>query len=208
MNMRSKDERERGEEERNWTVMRHLLALCDEGANDEVSDGNDGAEPWSEEDRQRSRCTATWFREQVLPAPKTRPPRATGEQVFTDERLWIELENDDEERQDAASDAIDSLAKLAALRAQRRGTSFIYERHHIYDAGLFEADVLTNDEELREAALDAIDDVFHVRGLIDVAEHVPTPEDMARAKAIRARLDAKLEAMQKALSDREKGGAP
>src|SRR5688572_25096379 len=99
MNMRSKHDRERSEQERNWTVMRHLLALCDEGANDQVSDGSDGSEPWSDEDRQRSRSTAAWFREQVFAAPRTKPPRATGEQVFTDEQLWVELENDDEERQ-------------------------------------------------------------------------------------------------------------
>jgi len=205
--MRSDDKRERGEEERNWSVMRMLLALCDEGANDEVSDGSDGSEPWTEDDQQRSRMTASWFREVIFTPPRTRPPRATGEQVFTDEQLWAELEDEDEMRQEAASEAIDSLARLAALRAQRRGTGFIYERHHIFDAGLFDADIQSGDEELREAALDALFDVTSVEALIECASHVPTPEETAQTRAICARLDAQIEAMRKELDERKNGGA-
>lgn len=204
--MRSEDERERTDDERNWNVLRGILALCDEGANDEVSDGRDGTEPWTEDDRQRSRRSATWLRDHCFTQPTTKPSRATGEQVFTDDQLWSELEDDDAERRDAAREAIDALAVLAALRAERRRTNFIYERHHIFDVGLLEADVLTNDEELREAALDALDAVFHVRGLVEVAEHVPTPEETAWAKALHAKISAKLDVMQKALKERENGG--
>ena len=42
----------RNEHERNMNVLRGLLHACEEGATEALSDGSDGNEPWTEEDRQ------------------------------------------------------------------------------------------------------------------------------------------------------------
>ena len=198
------------EHERNMNLMRALLELHEEGATDELTDCAADGKPWTEEDRRKSRATADWLRATFFPPPKPRKKsrlrRAKGEQLFTDERLWAELEIADSERREAAVAAIDALAQLASLRAKQRGTSFIEERQWIYDIERLHDDVKRGDVALHAPALRVGDDVGHLQGLIAIAEEPITDEDRAWATKVRESLLAKIAEMERAAEKREQVG--
>src|SRR5262245_43254999 len=114
----------RNEDERSMNVMRGILHACEEGATDDLSDGSDGNEPWTEDDRRKSRATAEWvraafFTPNAQPRSKPKIRKRGGEQLFSDEQLWEQLESGDPEKRRCSIEAIDALANLAAVRASK-----------------------------------------------------------------------------------------
>ena len=62
------------EDEKNLNCLRGIIGACEEGANDELCDGSDGNEPWTEEDRRTSRETADRLRAFFFDTPKRPQP--------------------------------------------------------------------------------------------------------------------------------------
>lgn len=204
----------RSEHERNMNVLRGLLQACEEGATEELCDGSNGDEPWTEEDRRASRASANWIRSTFFSAPKPptrekpkiRTPK--GEQLFSDELLWAQLEGTDPERRTCAVAAIDALAKLASVRAKKRGTSFLVERSSIFDVALLLADLRCTDRELHDAAFRVWDEVSFLAALLDAETIELTDEDREQARKLREWALAKLEELRRAAEERDEGGAP
>ncbi|MFN0253777.1 MAG: hypothetical protein ACKV2T_43325 [Kofleriaceae bacterium] len=147
--------------------MRGLPQACEEGATD-----NNGNQPWTEEDRSGSLATAEWIRTTFFSATggSTRPRpklRRIGDQLFTDDQLWKEFESPDPERCRLALESIDALANLAEVRARKRNSHFLVERHAVYDIALLSADIDGNDRELYDAAVRVWDEVTQLAALID-----------------------------------------
>ncbi len=163
----------RDDKDRGMNLMRGLLQACEEGAIDELNDGSDGNEPWTEHDRRASRATAEWIRATFFASPlasgryKPKLRRRVGEQFFSDEKLWVEFESTDLYRRRCAIESIDALASLAEVRARKRCTNFLVERHAVYDVALLNADIEGNDRELYDAAFRVWDEVTHLAALVD-----------------------------------------
>lgn len=197
--------------ERSMNVMRGILHACEEGANDELSDGSDGNEPWTEDDRRASRATAEWIRATFFtpsPSPPSKPKirKRVGEQLFTDEQLWEQVESGDPYKRDSAIEAIDALANLAAVRARKRRTHFLVERHAVFDVALLNADLTSNDRELYDAAERAWDSVTHIAALVESETIDLTDEQKQRCKELHEWTLAQLEELRRAAEARGNGG--
>ncbi|MGE0402460.1 MAG: hypothetical protein AB7T06_37505 [Kofleriaceae bacterium] len=180
--------------------MQFLLRSCEEGATDELHDGSNG-------DRRASRATAEWIRATFFApnaAHRPRPKlRRIGDQLFTDDQLWQQFENSDPERRALAIEVIDALANLAEVRARKRRSHFLIERHAVYDIGLLNADLDGNDRELYDAAVQAWDEVTHLAALIECETNEPSEEDRRWARAVGAGMQEKIaEARSSAKAER------
>jgi hypothetical protein len=189
------------EDEKNLNCLRGIIGACEEGANDELCDGSDGNEPWTEEDRRNSRETADRLRALFFEAPKLlqpvrsakKKPAPSGKQLFTDDELWAELERPDDRRRQSAVIVMDALCELAQVRAKLRGTSFLQERRTIFDVDRLLAEMRTHEGELYEAAFRAWNEVCQLSAIRD-AEHLPsTEEDRRWAEEVVSKLRAKIE---------------
>jgi hypothetical protein len=203
----------RNEDERSLNVLRGILHACEEGANEELSDGSDGNEPWTEEDRRKSRATADWIRNTLLAPlnaqPRTKPKirRPIGDQFFSDEQLWGQLESGDAEKRRCAISAIDALANLAAVRARKRRTHFLVERHAVFDVALLDADMKGNDRELYDAASRAFDEVTFIAALIDAETMELTEQQKRECEELHEWTLAKLAELKRAEARRNGGGS-
>src|SRR3569623_847148 len=74
------------------------------------------------------------------------------ERIFNDDQLWKELEHPDSLRRASALAFVDVLAELAALRAARRKTSFLIERHHVFKTCSIVDDIRSEDLDLVQSA--------------------------------------------------------
>lgn len=199
----------RNEDERSMNVMCGILHACEEGATDESSDGN---EPWTEEDRRASRATAEWIRATFFTPPSTSPPsrpkiqKRGGEQLFTDDQLWEQLESGDAYKRDSAIEAIDALANLAAVRAQKRRTHFLVERHAVFDVALLNADLAGNAPELYAAAERVWDSVTHIAALVESETIELTDDEKRWCRELHERTLAKLDDLRRAAEARRSGG--
>jgi hypothetical protein len=187
------------------------IHACEEGANEELSDGSDGNEPWTEEDRRKSRATAQWIRATFV-APlnaqqRTKPKvrRRVGEQFFSDEQLWEQLESGDAEKRRCAIAAIDALANLAAVRARKRRTHFLVERHAVFDVVLLDADMKGNDRELYDAALRAFDEVTYIAALVDAETMELTEQQKRECEELHERTLARVAELKRAEARRNGG---
>jgi hypothetical protein len=137
---------------------------------DEVTDcAAEGAER-TEDDRRSSRATVEWRRATFFTPttkPRGKPKRKTSGELLSDAQIWAQLESPDPERRRCAVAALDAVAKLAALRAKRLRTSFIFERELVFDIGLLDADIESDDQELSTVARDAWDEISHLSALVD-----------------------------------------
>jgi hypothetical protein len=202
----------RNEDERSMNVMRGILHACEEGATDELSDGSDGNEPWTEEDRRAARATAEWIRTTFLmpqsaePRSKPKIRRCVGEQLWSDDQLWQQLESDDPYKRDCAMQAIDALANLAAVRARKRRTHFLIERHAVFDVLLMRADLDGNDRELHEAAVRAFSDVSHIAAIVEADTIELTEQEKQECRELHEWTLAKLAELERAAEARRNGG--
>lgn len=203
----------RNEHEQNLNLLRGLLHMHEEGASEALNDGTNGDEPWSEADRRASQEMANWIRSTFFapPVPTSRGKpslrRLRSETLCTDDEIWAELESTDPLRRESAVAAIDALANLASLRARLRGTSFLVERHAVYDYDLLRADMRSNNDELRDAAVNVWDDVTHVMALAGADEVELTEAEREWARDLCARVHAQLDEMRRA-AEREEEAAP
>jgi hypothetical protein len=202
----------RNEDERSMNVMRGILQACEEGATDALSDGSDGSEPWTGEDRRRSRATADWIRTTFLtpahPNPRGKPKvrKRLGDQLFTDEQLWEQLESSDPDMKRCAIEAIDALANLAAVRARKRRTHFLVERHAVFDVALMKSDLDGSDRELHDAALRAFSEVSHIAALVEAETIELTEQEKKECDELYEWTLAKVAEMKRAAEARENGG--
>jgi hypothetical protein len=135
-----------------------------ESATDEVTDCAAEGEARTKDGRSL-RETAEWLRATTKPGkPKV---RKTCCELLSDAQIWAQLESADPERRRCAVATLDAVAKLATLRAKRLGTSFIFERELVFDIGLLDADIESDDLELSTVALDAWDKISHLTALVD-----------------------------------------
>lgn len=203
----------RNEDERSLNVMRGILHACEEGANEKLSDGSDGTEPWTEEDRRKSRATAEWIRTTLLaplnaqPSKKPKIRRRVGERFFSDEQLWEQLESGDAEKRRCAIAAIDALANLAAVRARKRRTHFLVERHAVFDVALLDADLKGNDRELYAAAFRAFEEVTFIAALVDAETMELTEQQKRECEELYERTLAKVAELKRAEARRNGGGS-
>jgi hypothetical protein len=102
--------------------------------------------------------------ERVTDEPR-RKPQVREAKLLRDDQIWAQLESPDPERRRCAVATLDAVAKLAALRAKRLGTSFIFERELVLDVGLLDADIESDDRELSTAALGVWDEVSHLTSI-------------------------------------------
>ena len=201
------------EDEKNLNCLRGILGALDEGANDELCDGSDGREPWTEKDRRTSREAADRLRALLFGAPKLLQPtrgakkkRAPiAKQLFTDEELWTELERPDDRRRQSAEVVMDVLCNLAQIRAKVRGTSFLQERRTIFDVDRMLAEMRIHDGELHEAASRAWIEVCKLVAIRD-AENMPsTEEDRRWAEQVVATVHAKVDEWRRKHPPAEEG---
>lgn len=201
----------RNEDERSMNVMRGILHACEEGATEVLTDGSDGSEPWTEADRRASRATAEWIRSTFFSAtatPRGKPKirQRLGEQLFNDEQLWEQLESGDEEMRRLTIEAIDALANLAAVRARKRRTHFLVERHAVFDVALLKADLDGNDRELYDAAFRVWDEVSHLAALIESENVELTEQERQECRELHEWTMAKLAELERAAETRKNGG--
>lgn len=202
----------RNEHDKNLKVLQVIMQLCEEGASDELNDGSDGNEPWTEEDRRNSRASEAWLQSTFFttrPRSKARNKLRTliGEQLFSDEQLWEQLDSGDEYRRECAIEAIDALATLAAIRARDRGTSFLVERHSVFDARLLATDMRASNSELRDAALNAWDHVSHIAALVEADRTELTDAERHESHELREWALARLAELKQAAEERREDGA-
>jgi hypothetical protein len=203
----------RNEDERSMNVMRGILLSCEEGATEELRDGSDGNEPWTEDDRRASRATAEWIRTTFFASPNVRPRikpkirRRFGDQFFSDEQLWEQLECGDAEKRRCAIAAIDALANLAAVRARKRRTHFLVERHAVFDVALLDADLKGTDRELYDAAFRAFDEVTYIAALVDAETMELTEQQKRECEELHERTLAKVAELKRAEARRNGGGS-
>src|SRR5262245_10605563 len=128
----------RNEHERNLNLLRGILNACEEGATDELCDGNNGDEPWSEDDRARSSETADWIRATFFAPEPNKGARLKRKRLlpcetfFGDEELWGALGHADEDARASAVALMQALADLAAVRARRYSSNFLAERRDVF----------------------------------------------------------------------------
>jgi hypothetical protein len=135
--------------------------------------------------------------------------KSSADLLFSDDQIRAQLKSPDPERRRCAVAALDAVAKLATLRAKRLGTSFSFERELVFDIGLLDADIESDDLELSAVALDAWDEVSHLTALVDVDTYLPSDEDREWADQVRARIKVKLDELRKRVAEeRDTGGAP
>lgn len=116
------------------------------------------------------------------------------EHVLNDDQLWNELEHPDNSRRAAALSLVDALAELAALRAQRRRTSFLIERHRIFRVRSIIRDLRSEDVALVETAARAFTEAVLVSTAINAEKASPT-------SVIRRSADVLLEAGREEFAD-------
>lgn len=201
----------RNEDERSMNVMRGILQACEDGATDELTDGSDGSEPWTDADRRSSRATAEWIRATFFSAtstPRSKPTirKRVGEQLFNDEQLWEQLESGDANVRGLAIEAIDALANLAAVRARKRRTHFLVERHAVFDVVLLNADLDGDDRELYDAAFRVWDEVSRLAALVECESVELTEQQKQECRALREWTLAKLAELERTAEAPTNGG--
>jgi hypothetical protein len=176
------------EHDRNMNLLRGILGSCEEVLREAHAKGEDGEELWTEEDVENARRMRDWFATQlVAAAPKVRPPKKRArreETIFDDERLWRAVDHQDVRIRSIAFTTTESIAVLAALRAERRHTSFLAERHTIFAAVPLLQDMRSNDAELRKAADAVFCDLMQLIAHLDADTVTLTDEEKRQAREL------------------------